>query len=107
MDLQQYLDNSIKNEDDKKNVFLYNGEQIKALAFRDGCKCDCLTDIKNKIKKIGFKYDYNFGAYVLKNWKDSGYRNEKNEFISKLIRFKLNKTKTSKNESEKIRINNI
>jgi hypothetical protein len=87
------LDDEIKNQ----NVFYFDGKQIKAVAFKQGCKCDCISKIKKAIKGWGFKYDYDFDAYLYKDKKDETYRIEKNVFISSLIEWKIKKTKTSKN----------
>ena len=87
------LDNDIKGQ----NIFYFDGLQIKAVAFKQGCKCDCFTIIKREIKKLGYKYDYDYDAYVFKERKNTNYREEKNFFIRSLIEWKIKKTKTSKN----------
>ena len=91
MEIKQYLEKVFINDIDKDNVFLYNGSQLKALAFRQGCKCDCISNIKETAKKWGFIYDYDFDAYILKNKIDTNYRFQKNTFISSLIEWKLTK----------------
>mgnify|MGYP006081337779 CR=1 FL=1 len=88
------LDNDITGQD----VFYFDGLQIKAVAFKQGCKCDCFTKIKIEIKKLGYRYDYDFDAYMFKEKNNTNYRAEKNHFISSLIEWKIKKIKTSKNE---------
>jgi hypothetical protein len=92
------LKDNIGNEFESNNVFYFDGEQIKALAFKQGCKCDCIKKIKDIIKNKGFKYDYDFDAYIFTDKKNEKYRSEKNSFITLLIEWKITKTKTSNNE---------
>ena len=102
--LYSYLTSTLNEEIKNNNVFYFNGNQIKAVAFKQGCKCTCISKIKKAIKQWGFEYDYDFDAYVFKDKKDSNYRLEKNLFISSIIEWKIKKTKTSKNgeKSEKL-----
>lgn len=96
--LTKNLDNHVK----KNNVYYFDGEQIKAVAFKQGCKCDCVSKIKEAIKGWGFKYDYDFDAYIFKDRKDEKYRSEKNAFISSLINWKITKTSNNGEDSGKL-----
>lgn len=98
--IYNYLTKNLDDSINKNNVFLFSSSQIKAIAFKQGCNCDCISKIKGAIKKWGFKYDYDFDAYILKEKKDTNYRSQKNAFISSLIEWKIKKIKTSKNGKE-------
>lgn len=102
--IYKYLSQNLDDEIKKDSIYFFDGKQVKAIAFKQGCKCDCVGKIKSVVKKWGFKYDYDFDAYILKSGdKNETYRTEKNSFISSLIEWKVKKTKTSKNgESAKL-----
>lgn len=95
--IYNFLTKNLDNEISSNNVFYFDGSQIKAIAFKKGCNCDCVSKIKKAIKGWGFEYSYDFDAYIFKEKKDSNYRVEKNAFISSLIQWKIKKRKTSKN----------
>jgi hypothetical protein len=100
--LKEFINKNLGSEVDGCDLFFFDSDTIKAIAFRDGIHCSCIDDVKVKIKELGFKYNYIYNAYVFKagDYLYSEYRNHKNDFLDKLIKWKVLTTKTSKNEQK-------
>lgn len=101
-ELKIYMGEKIHSEINIGDVFYFDSKNIKAVAVRNGIRCSCINDIKEKIKELGFRYSYIFDAYIKKedDYVYSEYRSDKNQLLDKLIKWKVLTTKKSKNEQK-------
>ena len=80
----------------KDEFFVFNKEHLKALAFLHGVKSDCVEKIKYLGRKHGYEYNYDYDCYMKADkseCKNGQYRREKDEFIDKIIKWKLSNNK--------------
>lgn len=91
------ITNTVKKVCDKNNVFIFDGDYLKALAFIHGIgKNNKVEQIKKMARKEGLKYDYNFECYMKPINKEdyANYRKEKDQFIDQYMRWKIRQDKT-------------
>lgn len=100
-DVFQLLNENLDKNIVKDKIFYFEGSQVQAVAFCQGCKCESLKKIKNIIKKWGYKYNYDFDVYIFnKGERTDKYRFQRNELISSLIEWKVKRQKTSNKDEE-------
>lgn len=87
--IQDVLSKTIQSE----KMFVYDGEYLQAVAFFEGKNSENIKKAKESVRKSGFKYNFLYGCYMKKPDPslnlNGAYRNEKDNFIEEIIKWKL------------------
>jgi hypothetical protein len=93
MNYIRQIQETLKDCIERGKVFIYESNSLKAVAFFNGLKRDDIKDIKKDIKNNGYDYNHHFECYILEDKSiecNLIKRKERDEFINKIISWKMN-----------------